>query len=75
MENERHIQSQLSAKTKRSAGRIAMTERGRTMSLHDAVIGILRETGLVLEQSDILGKNWTEKAWDLEIGMAYGWLS
>ncbi len=32
-----------------------MTELCQTMSLHDAATGILRETGLVLEQSEILG--------------------
>lgn len=61
MVNERRIQSHLSAKTERAAGTV-MAERGRTMSLHDAAIRVLRKTGLVLEQSKILGKDWTEKA-------------
>lgn len=32
------------------------------MSLHDAAIGILKETGLVLEQSESLSKDWVEKS-------------
>jgi hypothetical protein len=38
-----------------------MTERQQTMSLHDAAIGILKETGPVLKQSESLGKDWTGK--------------
>lgn len=60
MNNERQIQmSHLSAETERW---IFVTEQGQTMSLCDAAIGILRETGLVLGKSEILGKDWTEKA-------------
>lgn len=61
MDNERHIQRHLSTTPERAAGGIVMTERGQTMGLHDAVIGALREAGVVLEQSEILGKDWTEK--------------
>lgn len=32
------------------------------MSFHGAAIGILRATELVLEQAEVLYKDWTEKA-------------
>lgn len=61
MNNERHIKSHLSAKTERVVGGIVVTERGQTMSLHGAAIGVLRETGLVLGQSEFSVKTGRKK--------------